>query len=403
MKVLRDIGWMLIILLLIACSSDSESTETKLPAVINVYVYAPEKPMITRSDVGEVTPIDKNDTEKSESKISTLHIWVFNHDSDSHELIAYYTPESVTNLNNGKGEIYQLSASDAFTQAETKPKVDVYVVANVTASGIPFGKSTPRATLEDYLIEGDHFGLNTLTKEVPSTGLPMSGVLRRASVTGSAPVYKIPTVTLTRAVSKIRFVFSREKAETGAENIPVKITSIKLDASMIPTQEYLFLETGDDAPTYHVGSYGTDETNPAKEFLASPLSPLTDIAQNADPMAYSYQAGQNAQDYEDLIEAGINKKVMENGVEKSAPELTQVGPFYLRESGKQLKGTITFQKNDGTSEPKPVPFTMHQAGDFSRNHTWIVYAYYSVSGLVAVTVVVKDWNDVASSRDVYNW
>ena len=390
MKVLRDIGWMLIILLLIACGSDSESTETKQPAVINVYVYAPEKPMITRSDVGEVTPIDN--TVSGESEITSLHIWVFNHDSDSHELIAYYKPESVTNLNNGKGETYQLSASDAFTQAETKPKVDVYVVANVTASGIPFGKSTPRATLEDYLIEGDHFGLNTLTEKVPETGLPMSGVLRRATVTGSAPVYKIPTVTLTRAVSKIRFVFSREKAETGAENIPVKITSIKLDASMIPTQEYLFLETGDDAPTYHVGSYGTDETNPAKEFLNSPL---TDIAQNADPMAYSYQAGQDAQEYENLINSGLTKI--------PAPELTQVGPFYLRESGKKLTGKITFQKDDNTSEEKVIPFEMHHAGDFSRNHTWIVYAYYSVSGLVAVTVVVKDWNDVASSRDVYNW
>ena len=401
MNVIRVIGLMLIVLLFSACSGDSEPSETKQSAVINVYVYAPEKPMITRGDIGDVTPIDNTDTEKSESKITSLHIWVFNHDSDSHELIAYYTPESVTNLNNGKGETYQLSASDAFTQAETKPKVDVYVVANVTASGIPFGKSTPRATLENYLIEGDHFGLNTLTKEVPETGLPMSGVLRRATVTGSAPVYKIPTVTLTRAVSKIRFVFSREKAETEAENIPVKITSIKLDASMIPTQEYLFLETGDDAPTYHVGSYGTDETNPAKEFLNSPL---TDIAQNADPMAYSYQAGQDAQEYEDLINSGLNKTVKNDQNEDiPAPELTQVGPFYLRESGKKLTGKITFQKGDNTSEKKDIPFEMHNAGDFSRNHTWIVYAYYSVSGLVAVTVVVKDWNDVASSRDVYNW
>jgi hypothetical protein len=46
---------------------------------------------------------------------------------------------------------------------------------------------------------------------------------------------------------------------------------------------------------------------------------------------------------------------------------------------------------------------MHTAGDFSRNHTWIVYAYYSASGLVAVTVVVKDWNDVQQSYEVVNW
>ena len=400
MNVIRVIGLMLIVLLFSACSGDSEPSETKQPVVINVYVYAPEKPMITRGDIGYVNPID--DPENRESKVKSLHIWVFNHDSENHELIAYYSPESLTNLNNGKGETYQLNASDAFTQAEEKPKVDVYVVANVTASGSPFGKSTSRETLENYFIEGgDFFGLNTLTDEVPADGLPMSGVLRGASVSGSAPVYKIPTVNLTRAVSKIRFVFSREKAETKADNIAVKINSIKLDAEMISTQEYLFLETGENAAAFHVGSYGTAETNPAKEFLTTPL---TDICQNADPMDYSYQAGQDAQEYEDKINGGLNKTVKnEQNQDVPAPELTQVGPFYLRESGKKLSGTITFQKDDGTSAAKEIPFEMHAAGDFSRNHTWIVYAYYSVSGLVAVTVVVKEWSDTNTSHEVYNW
>ena len=392
MKVIRDIGWMLIMLLLIACSGDSGSTDAKQPAVINVYVFAPDKPIITRGDIGEVDPINNDE---SESKITTLQIWVFEHNTDN--LISYYSPESVTNLNNDAGATYQLSTSNAFTDAETKPKVDVYVVANVTSanSGISLDERTTRTALEAALIEGDYFGLNTLTYEVPEAGLPMSGVLRGVSVTGSAPVYKISNVTLTRAVSKIRFVFSREKVGDTETDVPVKINSIKLDASMIPTQEYLFLETGENAPAFHVGSYGT---NDAKEFLPiveNQVQALPDIAQNEDPMAYSYQAGQDAQEYEDLIETGLNKT--------PAPELTQVGPFYLRESGKQLTGTITFQKNDGTSEEKTVPFAMHIAGDFSRNHTWIVYAYYSASGLVAVTVVVKDWNDVQQSYEVVNW
>ena len=241
---------------------------------------------------------------------------------------------------------------------------------------------------------------------MPDAGLPMSGVLRGVSVTGSAPVYRISNVTLTRTVSKIRFVFSREKVGDTETDVPVKINSIKLDASMIPTQEYLFLETGENASAFHVdvGSYGTDD---AKEFLPiveNQVQALPDIAQNADPMAYSYQAGQDAQEYENLINSGLTKTVKNDQNEDVlAPELTQVGPFYLRESGKQLTGTITFQKNDGTSEEKTVPFAMHIAGDFSRNHTWIVYAYYSASGLVAVTVVVKDWNDVQQSYEVVNW
>jgi hypothetical protein len=383
---------MLVVLLLTACSSESDTTETKQPPVINIYVYAPDKPIITRGNIGEVDPINNDE---SESKITSLQIWVFEHNTDN--LISYHSPESVTNLNNGTGATYQLSASNAFTDAETKPKVDVYVVANVTAAntGITLGERITRTALEAALISGDYFGLNTLTKKVPDAGLPMSGVLRGVSVTGSAPVYKISNVTLTRTVSKIRFVFSREKVESETDANKVKINSIKLGAEMIPTQEYLFLETGENAPAFHVGSYGTDD---AKEFLPiveNQVQALPDIAQNEDPMAYSYQAGQDAQEYEDLIETGLNKT--------PAPELTQVGPFYLRESGKQLTGTITFQKNDGTSEEKTVPFAMHIAGDFSRNHTWIVYAYYSASGLVAVTVVVKDWNDVQQSYEVVNW
>lgn len=395
MKVIRDIGWMLIMLLLIACSGDSGSTDAKQPAVINVYVFAPDKPIITRGDIGEVDPINNDE---SESKITTLQIWVFEHNTEN--LISYYSPESVTNLNNDAGATYQLSTSNAFSDAETKPKVDVYVVANVTAAntGITLGERTTRTALEAALIEDNYFGLNTLTNNVPDAGLPMSGVLRGVSVTGSAPVYKISNVTLTRTVSKIRFVFSREKVEPETDANKVKINRIKLNAGMIPTQEYLFLETGEDAPAYHVGSYGTDDS---KEFLTTPLS---DIAQNADPMAYSYQAGQDAQEYENLINSGLTKTVKNNQNEDvPAPELTQVGPFYLRESGKLLTGSITFQRGEDGTTAKPVTFKMHTAGDFSRNHTWIVYAYYSASGLVAVTVVVKDWTDVERSHEVYNW
>ena len=392
MKMIRDIGWMLIMLLLIACSGDGDSSETKQPTVINVYVFAPDKPIITRGDIGEVDPIDNS---INESKITSLQIWVFEHNTDN--LISYHSPESVTNLNSGTGATYQLSASNAFTDAETKPQVDVYVVANVTAAntGISLGEGTTRTALEAALIEDNYFGLNTLTNQVPDAGLPMSGVLRGVSVTGSAPVYKISNVTLTRTVSKIRFVFSREKVGDTETDVPVKINSIKLDASMIPTQEYLFLETGENASAFRVGSYGTDD---AKEFLPiveNQVQPLPDIAQNADPMAYSYQAGQDAQEYEDLIETGLNKT--------PAPELTQVGPFYLRESEKKLTGSITFQRGEDGTTAKPVTFKMHTAGDFSRNHTWIVYAYYSASGLVAVTVVVKDWNDVQQPYEVVNW
>lgn len=400
MKVLRDIGLMFIVLLLTACSSESETTETKQPPVINIYVYTPDKPMITRGDIGDVNPIENT---INESIITKLQIWVF--DNESGNLVAYYSPESVEELNgtNSTGEAhYQLSVSEAFAQAAQvaqannteKPHVDVYVVANTASCGMAFVETTPQADLEAAMIKksgtanNDYFGLTTLTDEVPEAGLPMSGVLRNVEVQGSSPVYRLDNVKLTRAVSKIRFVFCREKPEEGKTDIPVKINSVKLNKWMIPKEEYLFLGTSEMSTPYpdnHVGSYET-EADDAKEFLPDPWD---DIPTNDNPLDYAYLS-QSAQDYEDLIAEGVTKR-----------DLKELGPFYLRESDRQLEGVITYQK--GEEAEMTATFKMKTAGDFSRNHTWTVYAYYSKSGLVAVTVAVKNWDNTDRSHDVYNW
>ena len=125
------------------------------------------------------------------------------------------------------------------------------------------------------------------------------------------------------------------------------------------------------------------------------VQPLSDICKSTDPLKYLYQS-QTAQEYENLIAGGV-----------TAGELEQLGPFYLRESDKQLEGVIRYQKQ-GEIENE-VTFMMDQerfdAGEyeFSRNHTWIVYAYYSKSGLVAVSVVLKGWTDTPKEHEVHNW
>lgn len=381
MNVIRVIGLMLIVLLFSACSGDSESSETKQPTVISVYVFSPNNPIITRADVGPVAPIDN--TTVNEGKITKLQIWVFNHDTG--EKIAYYSPESVANLNgtSATGATYQLSVSEEFAQASTKPQVDVYVIANVTQDncGMSFVEGTPRETLEAALIQGNYFGLTNLTDRVPADGLPMSGVQRDVTVSGSSPVYRLPeNVVLTRAVSKIRFVFCREASEgNSADNKKVQIQSVILNKWMIPVKESLFL--GGASNVYETVN------DDSKEFVDEVLA---DIPTSENPLQYVYQS-QSAQEYENLIATGV-----------AAEELKQLGPYYLRESDELLKGTITYQKEG--EEAKTTEYKMAAAGDFSRNHTWIVYAYYSKSGLVAVTVVVKNWDDPTErSHVVYNW
>ena len=87
---------------------------------------------------------------------------------------------------------------------------------------------------------------------------------------------------------------------------------------------------------------------------------------------------------------------------KATPEVTVDDPIYLRESDKQLAGTITYQI--GEAEPKTVDFAMQQAGDFRRNHTWIVYAYYAGAGKLQVqSLYVKEWSTKEINHDLYNW
>ena len=398
---LRVIGLMFFVLLLAACSKDGDLPENTQP-VINVYVYSPEHPMITRGDIGNVAAIN------NESEIKTLQIWVFEHGTEN--LVSYYKPGTVNNLNDNKGVTYQLNVSEAFAKAKPKPTVDVYVVANAASCGLtqltnynPKAQDNEtqhfRSVLEELKIGSAYFGLDPLTSAVPSNGLPMSGVLRDVAVTGSAPVFKISSVKLTRAVSKLRFIFSRDDAKE------IKINSIKLGGERtggekiltIPTEEYLFLPI--DNSLYHVGSsYADSET----EFLSSSIE---SICKNNDPIKYTYQSGQNAQDYEKLIAEALSKET---------PELTQVGPFYLRETDKKLAGTIRYQVEKTRSQQgqvtewdteKVATFEMKTAGDFSRNHTWIVYAYYGVDGMQVISVYIQDWEELYTKKphDVNNW
>ena len=369
-----------------ACSSsDEEGQESgadKKPVMLAIYVYAPEqaaaaqkKAAQTRGDVGKVDAITA-----AEGEIKSLKIWIY--ESESGDSVRYFETKDVAALNQGQGTTYQIPVSDDF--AKNKPDVDVYVMANVTNANCGVGsldKNTERANLMTEAKIAGYFGLGNLQTSVPTDGLPMAGYLTTQPVVGDAPALRVgdlnavSTVPLTRAVSKLRFVFAKTKDQP-----TVRITSITMNAGMIPDVEYLF-DKPESAPTI---TYNTE----AGELFTD----IDDIAETADPTDYIY-FNQDAQEYENLINTAASKET---------PEVTVRGPIYLRESDKQLAGTITYTIAGG--EPQSVGFQMQQAGDFLRNHTWIVYAYYAGSGKLQVqTVYVKDWSTKEISHNVYNW
>ena len=338
-------GMLMLLMLLTACASESteEPVVPKHKPKLKVYLFAPESPIITRADIGQVDASDPK-----EKSINTLDVWVFEHEAPNHQ-VSYIHLDNLTF--DGQKEI-AMDISDDFANMPKKPNVDIYVLANKESCGLITsddeaadpttnynGKKTLAQLKEAYIGQG-YFGVSAPQQTVPITNL-----------------------------------------------------NIKLNENVIPQEEYLFLEGV--YPTYksHVKSTGNNDYEAAATLVHGEANVQPTINACSDPASYAYTT-ETGQAYETKINDGIG-----------AGELSQVGLFYLRESHRQLTGTIEY--TIGTSpntENKSVPFTMAGAGDFTRNHTWIVYGYFLGSGELKLNVVdVKGCTTGGENQDLYIW
>lgn len=415
--------WMLlVIMLLTACSdhSDGSSEETE-DCFLNIYVYAPERPMLTRADVGDIASRSVD-----EHMVHTLQIWVFKHSDGS--LVGYLETEpTFLNETNGQ-EMFQMKVEKEF--ADHPVNVDVYVVANAFidftnrvknydliyiddnngVEELTLDENTTRAQLEGAKIGEGSFGVKLkeetedvyipAVSSVPAAGLPMSGVLKNQPIYGSYPTLRVGTQTamatlqLTRAISKLRFVLCRktEVLETTKKSL-VSIDGIQLDREMIPTE--IFLMSG----THTYSDYVDDPivyVNTDNKLLKN------DIPEVPNPMVYAYET-QSAQEYENLINTAID-----------GGQLTEIGLTYLRESDKQLTGSITYRINERENleaswqeKKKTAEFSMATEGDFLRNRSWIIYIYFMDGTIHVLTVThlgMKVWaTGETGTHEVYNW
>ena len=372
----------MLLLMLTACSSSSTEEEPQKPKekpVLKIYLFAPESPIITRADIGDVN------ASVAEKDIKTLDVWVFRY--DTHDFISYIHLDNLSF--DGQKEI-AMEIGDEFANLPKKPEVDIYVAANASSLGLTLNNTTTLDDLKAACIGSSHFGVTSLITSVPdgpTGGLPMSGVLENQKISGIPPVYTVKTnnVKLVRAVSKVRFILSKSDAN------PPTITdlSIKFDAGVLPKEEYLFLAGVYPEFKSRVKATG-DNSYEGEVTLVSGVS-SDDINSYSNPAEYAY-ASETGQAYE----TKINEAIANNYVSQIGS-----GPFYLHESDKKLTGTISY--TIGTTQ-KSVPFSMSGAGDFTRNHTWIVYGYFLGNGDLKLNVVdVKAWTEDSSNPKVYNW
>ena len=422
---------LLMAMLLMACGG-SEEENSSIPededCYLDIYVYAPDRPIVTRGDVGEIEI-----RAKEESEVHTLQIWVFK--SNNGDLVGYLnaggndeaydvTGAKISDpsiLNETGQQVYRMKVEKSFANAPEA--VDVYVVANAASYiSTTLDGNTTRAQLNNAKIGSDYFGTTDLygiddlksgtRKRIYTNGLPMSAVLKNQPISGKFPALRIgsesqiATLHLTRAVSKLRFVLCRIKENASSNKKLVSIDEIQLNSGVVNTSCQIPTETYLMPGTYsYTNNYVSDGITYVSDTETGRLLPAS-IPQVIDPLAYSYET-QDAQEYENLIDKAISGEALANvGDEK----LKELGLSYLRESDKQLTGTITYtynEDNSPTNTEETVPFSMAAAGDFLRNHSWIVYIYYLDSKLYVLTVThigMRSWgNGGAEEHSIYNW
>lgn len=390
----RHIGWLLgsmMVLLFQACYDyEADYKVSKMTPTLQIHVFTPEHPVVTRVDKGPV------EAETLERTIHDLRIWVFEHNNGN--LVGYLHP---SNIPLETGTTYMMAVSDQF--AQDHPNVDVYVMANVSAGNcglsVPLNAETTRADLDGILIghseTNDFFGLTTPQTEVPDDGLPMSGVLKDQALTVNAPILSVGNVPVVRAVSKVRFVFSRSTS-TDQE---LKIKKITLDDGMIPKAEYLFLENAYEDRRCHVkNNQGDADYESGATLCDYGETPLL-VPASDDPAKFAYNGAISGQEYENLI----NTELTKTETETVKREIIETQPYYLRETDRKVTGKIYYTIGD--SEETSIDFSLDAAGDFARNHTWIVYGYFAGSNNLRIfTVIFTPWTTLdPETHSVYNW
>lgn len=378
MKRLATYFTLLLALLAVSCTFRQLEDPAGYPsadrAKLDVRVFIPGS-VSTRAETGMVDA-DRD----AENMVNKLQIWVFKHSDAS--LIGYIEP-SMNSLHTGSQETYSIFLEETIAEEAESASglyVDVYVLANGESAGLDgLGRTTSRSALEAATMSGSVFGIDPLTISVPATGLPMSAMTSNVRVgVNSSLSFSVPDVlTLKRAVSKLRFVFSIVADTSSGSPVPVNdfaITEITLNGGAISSSETVFT-TADCAVD---GNYEASA-------ISYPVPSTAQIAKAENSMAYLYD-GQTPQEYEDLIDSGI-----------ASGSITEWRRTYFRETDRQLSGTIRYTAGGVV---KSVAFTMDAAGDFKRNHSWIIYVCF-VGGQLKVQPTVLPWN-AAHDRYVFN-
>lgn len=389
---------LLLTLILTSCMSDgyTDTAAGKSDTYINLNVSTPTaqaRANATANPAGTSGKLGQNETNPSpdtEEKITSIRVWAFKSGPDK----ATATPigfKSETNLS-VKGS-HNVSMMITRKNAETLGKIDLYILLNAESEGVLNGKDCIKMTREELeaLVIKNNFGIDNGTAQttvVPDAGLPISRVIKELDVTNNikdnateAAQHSIH-IPLIRAVSKLHFFFTRKDVK---DTEGVEVTNIEVNEGIVPTQSSVF-------PT--ATTYANKETDGLTGNLNS-LKYLNekmtfggvatgDIKPVAAPTSYIRKPDQTADDY----------------ITKLRGATTECYLSYLRETGKELTGTIYFKLNK-SGDVKHATFSISNA---YRNHEMVVYGYFlgDEESTLTLNYYVAGWDVKKDTNITFN-
>lgn len=353
--------------LLPGCRRDPYPDDESRPG-LNIAVEFPQQAPVKANLELEATT--------DENAIHSLSIWVFRSDDHTPVTSGQYT--SAADFPSGGGvKWYSLDVSWDFIN--NHPNVDIFILANAASIGCTLGADATYDQLAEAVFGyeenvSDFFGITSFTTSVGENGLPMSGMKTNMTVYGTSPRLKVDAISLKRAVSRLRVVLCKTKTE-GEEQDEVSITGITFYKEIIPRKEYVFTETST--------SILLDHANYADNFMPDPFSypgpypGASQLREHETPENLIY-VNQDPAAYQTMIDQAVRDR-----------KLSDLGYLYLRETDERLMGRIDYVVN---GKARFREFSTPNRGDFARNHTWTLFAYFMSGRNVQLSLVALPWD-----------
>ena len=391
---------LLLTLILTSCMSDgyTDTAAGKSDTYINLNVSTPTAQARANAPAGSTAgtsgTLGQDETSPNpteEENIYSIRVWAFKSDTDENAAPIGFKAE--TGLN--KTGSHQVSMKLLRKAAGDLENIDLFILLNAESIGVLNDNNCNRMTRKALkkATFNSNFGINKKdgspqATTVPATGLPISRVITNINVknniadNAAAAAKKPVSVPLVRAVSKLHFFFTRKDVK---DTEGVEVTKIEVNENVIPTQSSVFPTATTDAQKETEGLTG--DLNSLK-YLNEKMTfggvATGDIRPVPDPKRYIRQPDQTAEDY----------------ITKLRDATTECHLSYLRETGKDLTGTIYFKLNKSGAE-KQATFSISNA---YRNHEMVVYGYFlgDEESTLTLNYYVANWNEKGATNIEFN-